>query len=56
MKISEDQLEEKGIIVMSAGSFAMPGLACATPQAVDAVKTLCADLSRAIARARFPSS
>jgi len=43
--VSEEQLENKGVIVMSAGSWAMPG-ARATPQAVDAVKTLGADLSK----------
>jgi L-threonylcarbamoyladenylate synthase len=43
--VSEEQLESKGVIVMSAGSWAMPGVR-ATPQAVDAVKTLGADLSK----------
>jgi L-threonylcarbamoyladenylate synthase len=42
--VSELDLEKKGISVMSAGAFAMPG-ARATPQAVDAVRTLGADLS-----------
>jgi protein-tyrosine phosphatase len=42
--IPEPDLEKKGISVLSAGAFAMPG-ARATPQAVDAVKTLGADLS-----------
>lgn len=43
--VSEDSLDKKGITVVSAGSFAMPG-ARATPQAVEAVKELGADLSR----------
>ena len=42
--VSEPELEKKGISVLSAGAFAMPG-ARATPQAVDAVRTLGADLS-----------
>ncbi len=42
--VSEPDLEKKGISVVSAGAFAMPG-ARATPQAVDAVRTLGADLS-----------
>ena len=45
LKVSELDLEKKGIIVTSAGSFAMPG-ARATPQAVDAVRDVGADLSR----------
>jgi protein-tyrosine-phosphatase len=45
LKVSEPELEKKGINVMSAGSVAMPG-ARATPQAVDAVRDLGADLSR----------
>jgi protein-tyrosine phosphatase len=45
LKVSELELEKKGIIVMSAGSVAMPG-ARATPQAVDAVRDIGADLSR----------
>jgi L-threonylcarbamoyladenylate synthase len=43
--VPADQLEARGVSVLSAGSFAMPG-AKATPQAVDAVKSLGADLSR----------
>lgn len=43
--VPEDQLESKGISVISAGVFALPGTR-ATPQAVEAVKTLGADLSR----------
>jgi len=42
--ISDMELERRGISVVSAGSFAMPG-ARATPQAVQAVKELGADLS-----------
>jgi protein-tyrosine phosphatase len=45
LKISEQELEKKGINVMSAGSVAMPG-ARATPAAVEAIKGLGADLSR----------
>jgi L-threonylcarbamoyladenylate synthase len=45
MGVSEDQLEQKGMSVISAGSFAMPG-SRATPQAVEAVRPLGADLSR----------
>jgi protein-tyrosine phosphatase len=43
--IAPDDLEKKGISIISAGSFAMPG-ARATPQAVEAVKDLGADLTR----------
>ncbi len=43
--IPQDQLESRGIAVLSAGSFALPG-ARATPQAVDAVQQLGADLTR----------
>lgn len=43
--VGPDDLEKKGIIVMSAGSFAMPG-ARATPQAVEALKNLGGDLTR----------
>jgi protein-tyrosine phosphatase len=42
--VPEGELERKGISVLSAGAFAMPG-ARATPQAMDAVKALGADLS-----------
>jgi L-threonylcarbamoyladenylate synthase len=45
LQIEPDLLESKGICVISAGSFAMPG-SRATPQAVEAVKPLGADLSR----------
>lgn len=44
MHVSEPELERKGISVMSAGSYAMPG-ARATPQAVEALKDFGADLS-----------
>src|SRR5438874_5809040 len=39
LKISEEELEKRGITVASAGSFAIPG-ARATPQAVEALKSL----------------
>jgi protein-tyrosine phosphatase len=45
MGIPETDLEKKGISVLSAGSFAMPG-ARATPAAVEALRPLGADLSR----------
>jgi protein-tyrosine phosphatase len=44
LAVPEPELEKKGISVMSAGSYALPG-ARATPQAVAAVKDLGADLS-----------
>jgi L-threonylcarbamoyladenylate synthase len=44
MGVSEGELEKKGVSVLSAGSFAMPG-ARATPAAVEALKPLGADLS-----------
>lgn len=40
-----EDLEKKGITVISAGSFALPG-AKATPQAAEAVRSLGGDLSR----------
>ncbi len=43
--ISADDLEKRGIVVVSAGSFAIPG-ARATPQAVEAIKAMGADLTR----------
>jgi protein-tyrosine phosphatase len=43
--VSEAELEKKGVVVLSAGSFAMPG-AKATPAAVEALKLSGADLSR----------
>ncbi|HZK80145.1 MAG TPA: Sua5/YciO/YrdC/YwlC family protein [Humisphaera sp.] len=42
--VGEADLEKKGLSVMSAGSFAMPG-AKAAPEAVDAVREFGADLS-----------
>ena len=44
LAVPEPELEKKGVSVVSAGSFAMPG-ARATPQAVEAVRELGADLS-----------
>ena len=43
--VAEPELEKKGISVLSAGSFALPG-AKATPQAVEAAKGLGVDLSQ----------
>lgn len=43
--VAEANLESKGISVMSAGAYALPGTR-ATPQAVEAIKALGADLSR----------
>jgi len=43
--IGEADLEKKGISVLSAGSFAMPGTKAAAP-AIEALKPLGADLSR----------
>jgi protein-tyrosine phosphatase len=45
MGVAEAELENKGVSVLSAGSFALPG-ARATPAAVEALKTSGADLSR----------
>ena len=45
LSVPPDQLEQHGYTVLSAGSGAMPGNR-ATPFAVDAVRTLGADLSR----------
>jgi protein-tyrosine phosphatase len=45
LQVSPDDLEKKGISVMSAGASAMPG-ARATPQAVEAVREHGGDLSR----------
>ena len=44
LEVPEPDLEKRGISVVSAGSFAMPG-ARATPQAVEAVKGLGGDLT-----------
>jgi L-threonylcarbamoyladenylate synthase len=41
----EMELEKKGISIVSAGTYAMPGMR-ATPQAVDALKAIGADLTR----------
>lgn len=43
--VAPDDLEKKGIVVMSAGSFAMPGARAAVP-AVEALKPLGADLTQ----------
>jgi protein-tyrosine phosphatase len=45
MGIKPDELEQKGITIVSAGAMAMPG-ARATPQGVEAVKEFGADLSK----------
>jgi protein-tyrosine-phosphatase len=45
LHVPEEGLENKGISVLSAGSFAMPGTR-ATPAAVEAVRPLGADLTR----------
>ena len=45
LAVPEPELEKKGVSVVSAGSFAMPG-SRATPQAVEAVRDLGADLSQ----------
>lgn len=45
LHVRADELEIKGMNVLSAGSFAMPG-ARATPEAVEAMTRLGADLSR----------
>ena len=45
LKVPEDKLESKGISVLSAGSFAMPG-SRATPAAVEALRPMGVDLSR----------
>lgn len=51
--IGEAELEKKGITVMSAGAFAMPGMR-ATPQGVEAVKAMGADLSQHRSRQLTP--
>jgi protein-tyrosine phosphatase len=43
--VGEDELEKRGITVMSAGSFATPG-AKATPQGVEALREIGIDLTR----------
>jgi L-threonylcarbamoyladenylate synthase len=45
MSVSPDELEDRGVSVISAGSFAMPG-APAAPPAVEALKGMGIDLSR----------
>jgi L-threonylcarbamoyladenylate synthase len=45
LHVPEAELERKGINVVSAGTYAMPG-SRATPQAVDAVRDMGGDLSR----------
>jgi L-threonylcarbamoyladenylate synthase len=45
LNVNEMELERKGISILSAGTYAMPGMK-ATPQAVDAVKDLGGDLTR----------
>jgi protein-tyrosine phosphatase len=50
LNVSEMELEHKGINIISAGTYAMPGMR-ATPQAVDAVKEMGMDLSRHRSRA-----
>ena len=53
LRVTEDELDNRGIAVLSAGTFAMPG-SRATPQAVDAVKDLGADLSKHRSRPLTP--
>lgn len=50
LHIQLEELEKKGVSVLSAGSFAMPGARAATP-AIEAVKDLGGDLSRHRSRA-----
>jgi protein-tyrosine phosphatase len=45
LQVGEDELEKKGVQVVSAGAMAMPG-SRAAPAAVDAVRALGADLTR----------
>jgi protein-tyrosine phosphatase len=45
LKVPEDKLESKGISVISAGSFAMPG-SRATPAGVEALRQMGLDLTR----------
>ncbi|HEY7120311.1 MAG TPA: Sua5/YciO/YrdC/YwlC family protein [Tepidisphaeraceae bacterium] len=45
LRVSEEDLEKKGVQVVSAGAMAMPG-SRATPAAVDAVRGLGADLTK----------
>jgi protein-tyrosine phosphatase len=50
LNVNEMELERKGINVISAGAYAMPGMR-ATPQAVDALREMGVDLSRHRSRA-----
>src|SRR5439155_25789115 len=45
LNVPPDDLEKKGVSVISAGSFAMPG-SRATPAAVEALKSIGADLTK----------
>jgi protein-tyrosine-phosphatase len=45
LKVPEDKLESKGISVISAGSFAMPG-SRATPAGVEALRQMGLDLTK----------
>jgi protein-tyrosine-phosphatase len=45
LDVAPDDVEKKGISIISAGSFAMPG-ARATPQAVEALRPMGADLTK----------
>ena len=45
LNVGPMELENKGICVLSAGTYAMPGMR-ATPQAVDAIKDMGGDLTR----------
>jgi len=45
MKVPEDELEKKGVAVVSAGAMAMPG-SRAAPAAVDVVREMGGDLTR----------
>jgi L-threonylcarbamoyladenylate synthase len=45
LQVNEMELDRKGISVISAGTYAMPGMR-ATPQAVDAIADLGGDLTR----------
>ena len=45
LNVAPDDVEKKGISIISAGSFAMPG-ARATPQAVEALRPMGADLTK----------
>lgn len=51
--VAEAELEKKGISVMSAGAYAMPGMR-ATPQGVEAVREMGADLTQHRSRQLTP--